>query len=220
MWKKYKVIIIITAIICLLPMIAGLILWNQLPEQIPTHWGINGEPDGWSSKAVAVFGFPLLIAGLQLICCFAGKLDKAFENQPKQLSQLMLWICPVLSLVLNSLTYAIALGYDLLNVSMLMSLLFGALFVVIGNYMPKCRQNQNLGIRIPWTLADEGNWNATHRLGGWVWMISGVVLLATAFLGTFIIFVVATLFAILVPIVYSYIYYRKHKSVKGAEQDG
>jgi uncharacterized membrane protein len=118
----------------------------------------------------------------------------------------------VLSLVLNSLTYAMALGYDLLNVGMLMSLLFGALFVVIGNYMPKCRQNQNLGIRIPWTLADEGNWNATHRLGGWVWMISGVVLLATAFLGIFWILISVLLIAVIVPTVYSYVYYRKHKT--------
>ena len=212
MWKKYKGIIIITTIICLLPMVAGLILWNQLPEQIVTHWGANGEPDGWSSKAVAVFGLPLLMAAIQLGCSFAGKFDKAFEDQPKQMMQLMLWICPVLSLVLHSLTYAMALGYDMLNVGMLMSLLFGTLFVVIGNYLPKCRQNKSLGIRIPWTLANEGNWNATHRLGGWTIMLAGVVLLATAFLGYFLIFVIVTLVAILIPIVYSYVYYRKHKA--------
>ena len=123
----------------------------------------------------------------------------------------VLWICPVLSLVLNSIIYAFALGYDLLNVPMILCILVGIMFVIVGNYLPKCRQSYTMGIKLPWTLNDEGNWNATHRFGGWVWVACGVAMLATAFLGIFWILIGIMLVAVLAPTIYSYLYYRKHK---------
>ena len=210
MLKKYKITIIITAIICLLPIIAGVILWDQLPEQIPSHWGANGEVDGWSSKPFAVYFFPALMCGIQLLCVFASTMDPKRKNYSPQMFQLVLWICPVLSLLLNSIVYCYALGYDLLNVPVIISMLIGIMFIIVGNYLPKCRQSYTMGIKLPWTLNDEGNWNATHRVGGWVWTFCGVAMLLTAFLGIFWILIGVTLIAALVPTVYSYIYYRKH----------
>ena len=212
MLKKYKFTIIVTAIICLLPMLAGVILWDQLPEQIPSHWSINGEVDGWSSKAFAVFFFPALLCGIHLLCIFASTLDPKHKNYATQMFRLVLWICPVLSLLLNSIVYCFALGYDMLNVPMIISMLVGIMFIVVGNYLPKCRQSYTMGIKLPWTLNDESNWNATHRVGGWVWMFCGVAILATAFLGIFWIVLSVLLVAIIVPTVYSYVYYRKHKN--------
>ena len=214
MWKKNKVLIIITAIICLVPMLAGVILWNQLPEQIPSHWGINGEVDGWSSKTFAVFFFPALLCGVHLLCVFFSHFDPKKTEYPKQMINLVLWICPVLSLLLNGIVYSFALGYDLLNVPVIISLLVGIMFILIGNALPKCRQSYTMGIKLPWTLADEGNWNATHRVGGWVWTVCGVAMLATAFLGIFWILACVLLIAVLVPTVYSYVYYRKHQMDK------
>ena len=85
----------------------------------------------------------------------------------------------------------------------------GALFVVIGNYLPKCKQSYTVGIKIPWTLNDEENWNKTHRLAGFLWVIGGVVIMATAFLGTFWLFFVVLIPMVIVPFVYSYSLYKK-----------
>ena len=210
MLKKYKFLIIVTAIICLLPMVAGVILWDQLPEQIPSHWGVDGEVDGWSSKPFAVFFFPAFLCAMHLICIFASTFDPKRKNYSPQMFQLVLWICPVLSLLLNTIVYCFATGYDLLNVPVIISMVVGIMFIIVGNYLPKCRQSYTMGIKLPWTLNDEGNWNATHRVGGWVWMLCGVAVLVTAFLGIFWILIGVLLIAVLVPTVYSYLYYRKH----------
>lgn len=212
MWKKHKLLIIVTALICLLPILVGVILWNRLPEQIPTHWGVNGEVDSWSSKPLAVFFFPCLMAGIHLLCVFFSQFDPKHTEQPKQMLNLVLWICPVISLLMNSVIYCVAMGYHLLNMPMIVSCIVGLMFIIIGNYLPKCRQSYTMGIKLPWTLSDEGNWNATHRVGGWVWMVCGVVILATAFLGIFWIVLGVLLVATIVPTVYSYVYYRKHKA--------
>ena len=211
MLKKNKFLIILTTLICLLPMVAGILLWDQLPEQIPSHWGVDGQIDGWSSKEFAVFFFPALLAGIHLVCIFASSLDPKSKNYAPQMIRFVLWICPVLSLVLNSIIYAFALGYDLLNVPMILCILVGIMFVIVGNYLPKCRQSYTMGIKLPWTLNDEGNWNATHRFGGWVWVACGVAVLATAFLGIFWILIGIMLVAVIAPTIYSYLYYRKHK---------
>jgi len=98
----------------------------------------------------------------------------------------------------------------MLNVPMIISMLVGIMFIIVGNYLPKCRQSYTMGIKLPWTLNDEGNWNATHRVGGWVWTFCGVAMLVTAFLGIFWILIGVMLIAVVVPTIYSYLYYRKH----------
>lgn len=109
------------------------------------------------------------------------------------------------------MVYATALGHKI-SVEIIMPLFMGALFVVIGNYMPKCKQSYTLGIKLPWTLDDEENWNKTHRLAGFLWVIGGVVIMASAFLGKFWLFFVVLVPMVIIPTVYSYILYRNKKN--------
>ncbi len=208
MIKRNKGILIITSIIILIPMIIGLVLWNRLPEQIPSHWDINGEIDGWSSKALAVFAFPGLLLVIHWVCVIASSADPSSKNYHPKMLTLVLWICPVLSLILNSLVYAVALGYQL-SIEIIMPLLVGLMFVIVGNLLPKCRQSYTMGIKLPWTLASEENWNKTHRLGGKVWVVGGVVTMATAFVGSFWLLMMVLAIMVAVPTVYSYWYYAK-----------
>jgi len=213
MIKKNKGTLILTSIVLLIPILIGLILWNQLPEQIPSHWGIDGEVDGWSSKAFAVFGFPCLLLVLHWICVLASSADpKAKDYHPKML-HLVLWICPVIGLVVNALVYATALGYQL-NVEIIMPLLVGLMFLIVGNLLPKCRQSYTMGIKLPWTLHNEENWNKTHRFGGKLWVIGGVFTMATAFLGSFWLLLGILAVMVAVPTIYSYLYYRNHEKAK------
>ena len=213
MIKKNWKTLVLTSIVTLIPMFVGLLLWNQLPDQIPSHWDINGEIDGWSSKGFAVFGFPGLLIAIHWLCVFASYADPKSKNYHPKMIGLMLWICPVLSLVLNSLVYATALGYQL-SVEIIMPLLVGLMFVIVGNLLPKCRQSYTMGIKLPWTLNNEENWNKTHRFGGKVWAVGGVVIMATAFVGSFWLLMGAMLVMVIAPTLYSYSLYSKQQKEK------
>ena len=210
MIKKNKGTLILTSIVILIPIIIGLLLWNKLPEQIPTHWNIDGEVDGWSSKTFAVFGLPAFLLVIHWICVFASTADPKSKNYHPKMIQLVLWICPVLGLVLGSLAYAVALGYTL-NVQIIMPLLVGLMFLIVGNLLPKCRQSYTIGIKLPWTLASEENWNKTHRFSGKVWVIGGVFTMASAFIGSFWILLGVLVVMVALPIIYSYRYYSKNE---------
>lgn len=213
MIKRNKGMLILTSIVILIPMLVGLLLWSKLPEQIPSHWNINGEVDGWSSKAFVVFAIPAIMLGFHWICVLASSLDPKSKGYHSKMVLLVLWIIPVISLVLCSLVYTAALGYSL-NVQIIMPLLVGLMFIIVGNLLPKCRQSYTLGIKLPWTLASEENWNKTHRFSGKVWVIGGVVTMATAFLGSFWILLGVLGLMVIIPTVYSYMHYRKHAQEK------
>ncbi len=200
--------LILTSIIMLIPMAVGLLLWNRLPELVPSHWGIDGQVDSWSSKAFAVFGFPGLLLAIHWVCVLVSSADPGNKNYHPKMLTLVLWICPVLSLVLSTLVYATALGYGL-KVEIIMPILVGLMFIIVGNLLPKCRRSYTLGIKLPWTLASEENWNKTHRLGGKIWVIGGVFTMATAFLGNFWLLLAVLVVMVGVPTVYSYWYYQK-----------
>lgn len=210
MLKISKTKLIITSIVILIPIAVGLILWNRLPETMVTNWGVGNVPNGWSSKAMAVLGLPAILLAVHWVCLFATKADPKSKNINPRMLDLVLWICPVLSIVLGTVTYSFSLGYEV-NVQAVVTIIVGVLFVVVGNYLPKCKQSYTMGIKLPWTLSDEENWNKTHRLAGKLWVAGGIILLATSFLQSVIIMVVVLVLLVIIPTVYSYILYRKKK---------
>ena len=126
---------------------------------------------------------------------------------------MVFWIIPVLSLFSSSMIYSAALGKEF-KFEIFMPALFGLMFIVMGNYLPKIRQNRTLGIKLSWTINNEENWNKTHRLGGKVWVICGLILLFSIFLPVkFMIPVMGLVIiaAVVIPTVYSYTIYRRHK---------
>ena len=201
---------IITTIVILLPLVAFALLWDQLPEQIPYHWGISGEVDGWVSKGPELLFMPLFMVAIQWICAAATGADPKHENHTEKMLLLALWICPVLSLIVHSMILASALGMNV-SVEVFLPLVLGGLFVIVGNYMPKCKQNYTIGIKIVWTLDSEANWNATHRFAGWVWTIGGLLIMTLSFFGNFWLLLAMMLPLVFAPMVYSYRYYRKHR---------
>ena len=208
MIKKNLKVLILTTVVMLLPILAGLILWDQLPEQMPTHWNAAGEVDGWSGKAFAVFGLPLIMVAAQWLCMLGTAADPRKSNHSEKVLHLVLWIIPVLSVVLHAVTYATALGHAV-PMEVVMPILIGLIFTIIGNYMPKCKQNYTIGIKIPWTLDNEENRNRTHRFAGWLWTFCGIAIMCTGFFGGFWVFLPITLLMALAPIIYSYVLHQK-----------
>lgn len=211
MIKKNKKQLIISSIVILLPIIVGLLLWNVLPERITTHWNGTGEADGWSSKAFAIFGLPVILLFLQWLCVFATALDPKNKNQNSKVFGMVLWIMPITSLITCGIVYSLALGMDL-NIDIAVRILLALMFLFMGNYMPKCRQNHTIGIKVTWTLRNEENWNKTHRFAGRLWVIGGIFLLATLMIPAenflFTLMPVILILAI-APMIYSYVYYKK-----------
>ena len=208
MIKKHLKVLIITSLLILLPIVAGVVLWDRLPTQMPTHWNARGEVDGWGSKGFFVFGLPLILLGAQWICIFATSADPKKEAHADKVVQVVLWLMPVLSIVLQTAGYMSALGLPV-RIERIMPLLLGFLFVVIGNYMPKCKQNYTIGIKLPWTLNSTENWNRTHRFAGWVWVAGGIGMMLSAFWGGFWLLMGIAFVMTLVPVIYSFILYRK-----------
>ena len=212
MLKQNKGKMILTSILILLPILLGLLLWDRLPEAIPTHWNMNGEADGWSSKPLAVFGLPAFLLAIHWLCLLVTASDRKNEKQDAKVAGMIIWICPAISLLTCVAVYATALGMEP-NMTNLPFLLMGAIFVIIGNYLPKCRYNYTIGIKLPWTFASEENWNATHRFGGKVWVIGGMMLMLGIFLPVswkvWVMLGSIVVLAIL-PAIYSWNYQRKH----------
>lgn len=213
MFKQNKWHAIAASVVILLPALFGAIVWQKLPARMPIHWGPDGQIDGYASPLLAVVGMPLLLLGMQWLCILLTTLDRRRTEQSPKVLRTVLWIIPVISIVMNGAIYAAALGASF-SIGTVIGLLCGVGFIVIGNLLPKCRQSRTVGIKLKWTLEDEGNWNATHRFAGRLWVIGGVALLPTAFLpdSVFMYVLFATVLTMVaVPTVYSYLYYRKHK---------
>ncbi len=213
MIKKNKLQLIISTVLMLLPIGFGVIVWDKLPEKIAIHWGINGEADGFAGRPVAVFALPLVVLAIHWLCVLVTSLDRKNKGKNEKVQSLVLWICPILTLFLNAIMYMTAFGKDV-NVPLFVVFFIGALFTVIGNYMPKVTQNRTIGIKIKWTLENEENWYATHRLAGKVWTVGGIILMISAFLPSKIlvwISLAVLLILVLIPFIYSYTFSRKHK---------
>ena len=211
MIKVNKKKLIITSIVILVPIIAGMILWNELPNKIPTHWNAAGEVDGWSSKAFAVFGLPGFLFAVHWVCLLGSSADPKKQNIEGKVLNIVLWICPVISVLGAVLMYGTALGMEF-RVEKIIPSLVGVVFIVIGNYLPKCKQSYTMGIKLPWTLNDEENWNRTHRLGGKLWVVCGLVVILSMFLPNkfmVAIFLSVVAVSVFVPTVYSYLLFRE-----------
>ena len=212
MLKNNKWKLIISSVLILLPIIIGVIFWDRLPEKMATHWGANGEADGWSSPFFAVVLMPLFLLVLHWICLLVTQNDNRFRNQSGKVINIAFWLCPVISWFTSGITYAAALDLKI-NLVMVVCILMGVLFIIIGNYLPKCKQNYTMGIKIHWTLANEENWNRTHRFAGKAYVVGGVIFILCSFLGEnallYAIFPLILIVASL-PALYSYLLYKKH----------
>lgn len=208
---EHKKHIVLSLVGTLLPMVAGLLLWNQLPDTMVTHWGVSGA-DGISGKGFAVFGLPAILAALDLLALIVTAADPRQNGQNKKALGLIFWIMPLLSWSVCSTVFAVAMGKEV-DILVILPLLMGMLFLVMGNYMPKVKQNSTLGIKISWTLRNEENWNKTHRLAGKLWVGGGLACMVTMLLpAEWMMGVIlgVTLIMVAVPMIYSYSIYKKH----------
>ena len=206
---KVDKLLIISTLICLLPIVLSLAVYDKLPDTMPIHWDIEGNPDGYGSKAFAAIWLPLMMAGLNLITHFGLNTDPKKANSSKILKLIGKLTIPFLSLTLLPITIFAGLGYEI-AIERIVPAFVGLLFIIVGNYLPKSKQNYTVGIKLPWTLDNETNWNKTHRLAGYLWIIGGVVMFVNSFLQIYWtpVFFIIIGSMVFIPALYSYILYR------------
>ena len=132
MLKKNKFKVIISSIIILLPILYGIIMWNDLPAIITTHWGADGNADGLSGKVFAVFGTPIILLIFHFVCLLFTSLDKRQKDQNQKALGMVFWILPIISLFTNGIMYRAAFGKEF-DLAFFMPALLGVMFISIGN---------------------------------------------------------------------------------------
>ena len=192
-------------------------LWAypQLPPTVATHWNVRGVADGFSSRAVAVSIMPLVIIGLTGLFNVLPKLDPRRENYTKFVGTYWLIANAVILFILigHGMIIATGLGYPV-QVDRFMPIGIGLIFIVVGNYLTRVEPNWFVGIRTPWTLSSDTVWRKTHRTGGWLMVLAGVVIAATVFLphGAFLpLLIAAILIMAVIPIVQSYVLWKREQ---------
>ena len=192
-------------------LIVAAVLYPSLPEQIPTHWNADGEVDGYMKKSVGVIIMPAMAVFTFVIMKLIPVISpKGFRTD--KFSDVMGVLQVTLVGFMSVIAILIILEARGLNVRINEMVIAGTglLFVIIGKYLGKVRKNFFIGIRTPWTLASDEVWNQTHRIGGRLFMLSGVVIWIGAFSGVPLIWTVGVAVGlVLIPIVYSYFLYRR-----------
>lgn len=211
MKNKISKTTVITTIVCLLPVIAGIILYNRLPETIATHWDFQGNPNGYSSRFIGVIVFPGALVLVNLLIPLLLKTDPKYENIGDKIKTLIQWIIPLVCIFCSGFTLSEAFGLES-KIEIITPLFVGLIFVLIGNYLPKTRQSYTVGIKLPWTLADEVNWNKTHRMAGFLWIFCGFAIMISAFTPfRQYVLILVLIVSFFVPTIYSYILFLRKK---------
>lgn len=134
--KNSKVTLIITVIICLLPIILGVALYDKLPDPMPIHFGVGDEPDNYGSKNFTLFGIPVIMAVVQFICCFTVDRFSKIKGEKPKIQSVLEWLVPILTVVIYVIMVRAGLG-NTSYIGKCVCLMIGILFMVMGNYMPK-----------------------------------------------------------------------------------
>lgn len=203
-------------LIILLPFIYLAYVWNELPEKVPMHWNINGEIDRYGEKMELVLIPILLPLLIYFIFLVIPKIDP--KNNLNKMGNKFEMIKILLTTFMSIL--ALFIIYSAKNQSFsnpnYMILLVGIMYIILGNYFKTIKPNYFLGIRTPWTLENETVWKKTHRLGGKLWFIGGIMVVLSSLVFNkefnFTIFMIVTVIIALVPVLYSFIIFNKYKA--------
>lgn len=204
---------IIVLILIAISIVAGVLLWNQLPDQMASHWNANDQVDGYMPKFWGVFMMPLIVLGMYVLFLVIPGIDplKANIAQFRDAFNLFIVLISVFMLYIHGLTLAWSLGYQDFKMSAAMLPFMGVLFIFIGYMLRQAKRNFFIGIRTPWTLSSDTVWEKTHQLGSILFMVSGVLAIIGSFLGgelAFWLFFVPLMGSALFLVIYSYILYR------------
>lgn len=216
--QRYRsfLVVVMTAI----PFVYALFLYPGLGDRIPVHFSADGKPDGWGSRDSIFIGPSVLGLATLFVYFLLANIEKidpkrAAKGDNESIKMLGFFVALLMTLLSCCILYAIA--HENTPIDQLLFGLLGLLFLGMGYYMPKLKQNYFAGYRIPWTLESEENWNLTHGVAGKCWMAGGAlqVVMAVLVKGTvlFVVFMSITAIITIIPFYFSYRLFKKSTRV-------
>jgi uncharacterized membrane protein len=202
---RRELLLILLAII---PILFLLINWRNLPDRMPIHFNMDGEPNGYGSKLVFIL-LPLGTYFLMLALPFIDPRKSNYEIFSETYFKLRIVLGLFIGLINTAIIYNVLHNVEKMGLFVPISVFL--LFTLIGNYMGTVRQNYFIGIKVPWTLNSEEVWTRTHKMAGKLWFWSGIVGVASLFVvkDPNLVMIPVLLLIIVVPVIYSYIIYQK-----------
>jgi len=206
--------LIVSLVLIVAATLVGILLWNQLPEQMASHWDVNDQVNGYMPKFWGLFLMPLVTLGMLALFLVIPEIDPLKANIAQFREAFNLFIALIIGFMIyvHGLTLAWSLGYHNFKMSMAMLPFMGLLFIAIGFMLRKAKRNFFIGIRTPWTLSSDRVWDETHRLGATLFMVSGALAVVGGFFGGMVAFwmlFVPLIGSTLFLLVYSYVLYRR-----------
>ena len=206
--------LILVLVMVLAATLAGVLLWNRLPDPMASHWNINDQVDGYTPKFWGVFMLPLVSLAMLGLFLLIPNIDplKANIAQFREAFNLFITLIVGFMLYIYILSLRWNLGYTDFGMSRAMLPAMGVLFFFIGYLFRQAKRNFFIGIRTPWTLSSDRVWDETHRLGSILFMISGIFAVVGSFFGgpiAFWLFIVPVMGSALITLVYSYVIYQR-----------
>lgn len=213
--NKYLKELVLWAFI-VLPIVYLATIWNNLPEQVPTHFNLQGVADGWLSKNSLIYIIGALEIGIYLLMLIIPTIDP--KNKIQQMGDKYYILRFILTFCFSLLAFHILYSSSEGGIKKPVILFFilGILIAMLGNYSQTIRPNYFIGIRTPWTLENEKVWKNTHSLAGRIWIVCGILIVI---LGVFIensqlfsiLFVIILAIMVIVPVSFSYTEFQKEK---------
>ena len=212
-----KKLVLAALLIVIISFIIGIASYNYLPDRLASHWGQNGNVNGYMPKFWALFLMPIISVGMFLLFYFLPKIDPLKKNYEKfriyYESFILIIILFLFYIYLLTILWNFHIQFSM-NIALIPAL--GFLFIYVGTIMKYLKRNWFIGIRTPWTISSEKVWDKTHKLGSILFKISGVITIIGIFFDDFI------LYFVLVPVIvsavalfiYSYLEFRKEEKKK------
>ena len=193
----------------------SLAVYSRLPERVPVHWGVSGEPDRYGSRLEGAFLVPAIMAAVFVFMRWLPSIDPRAANIEKFRDTYDVAVLVVMAFMtaIHVLMLGVSLGWPV-NITTVVLVGLGLLFVIVGNVLPRARSNFVFGIRTPWTLSNDAVWARTNRVGGYTMVAAGLLTVAAAFVARplGVVIALASMFiAALTPIVYSYVLWSRER---------
>lgn len=164
-------VLIITCIICLLPIALGIVFYNDLPEVVAIHFDIHNNPDNFMPKEFLVFGMPVIMMAFQILACVVSDIKDENSEANKRTMFMYKLIIPVITIVLYVVTIMYSMG-SILDIRKIVMIILGIMFIVMGNYLPKTVGDNS--INFP-KIKNEIVYANVKRIFGYIFIINGLL---------------------------------------------
>ena len=203
-------ILIVTCIVCLLPIFLGVIYYNELPKQVAIHFNIEGNPDNYFPKSIVVFALPVFMMLIQAFCCIVTDISDNYKEANKKASNVFKWIIPCITVIIYAVTIFFALGY-ILDIRRIVMILTGLIFIITGNYIPKTKGNTYIHIG---NITDEKVLYKISKITGYIMILNGILFIVSILFNPIVslFLVILTILEAIIIAIYAYVNNKNSKA--------